>query len=39
VNGHGNNASVCELAARKAVLANGAVVGELAVAGPGYVID
>jgi creatinine amidohydrolase len=30
VNGHGSNASVCELAARKAVLATGAVVGAMA---------
>ncbi|MBI3732643.1 MAG: creatininase family protein, partial [Chloroflexi bacterium] len=30
VNGHGSNASVCELAARKAVLASGAIVGAMA---------
>ncbi|MEP7200686.1 MAG: creatininase family protein, partial [Chloroflexota bacterium] len=30
VNGHGSNASVCELAARKAVLATGAIVGSMA---------
>ena len=30
VNGHGSNASLCELAARKAVLATGAIVGSMA---------
>ena len=30
VNGHGSNASVCELAARKAVLATGAIIGSMA---------
>jgi creatinine amidohydrolase len=30
VNGHGSNASVCELAARKAVLATGMIVGAMA---------